>query len=84
MSIIIRKGNILANKEFSSINEAKRASRDLQKKGVSVKKVAHKTHKAFPLAHALRPPRNNVRHYQVFKALAKKAKGEEYPIFRLW
>ena len=56
MTEVIRKGKHLGDSEYSSINKAKCASRELQKTGVKVRVIPHKTQQAFPIANGgLRP-----------------------------
>ena len=56
MSRTTRQGKILDGKEYTSINKAKRASRELQKTGIPVYVLPHKTQQAFPIANGgLRP-----------------------------
>ena len=50
MSRTTRQGKILDGKEYTSINKAKRASRELQKTGIPIYVIPHKTQQAFPIA----------------------------------
>ena len=53
---LLRQGKTLGSTDYPSINKAKKASREMQKTGVIVRVVPHKTQQAFPIANGgLRP-----------------------------
>lgn len=56
MNKIIRKDNVLDGKEFSFVNQAKKASRRLQKKGVKVRAIPRIEPTFYPVRNVMRLP----------------------------